>query len=309
MAMERQNSWILGFLLLLSTPGLPAQTPKAVPTQENSQPAETLLIGPGDALHVLVFDTPEMEQHARVTDAGELPLILGGNIKVAGLTPELAARAIEKVLLDGNYFRHPHVSVQVEEFAAQKVFVAGEVNQPGAFDTETPRSVIEVLALAGGLGPLADRKVLIQHRGSAEKIPFYVSNNGETALDSTVKVSPGDTVFVPKAGIAYVLGDVKMAGGYTMTNNEAQLSLLQLVARAGGTNNSAVPSHAKLIRKTASGTVEIAVNLSAMQHGKLADVPLQADDIVYVPFSYLRNSVVNAQGIATSLGSAALYRF
>ncbi len=295
--MRKTSSWILSLLLLLLTPALRSQT------------VETLLIGPGDALHLQVFDTPEMEQHVRVTDAGEIPLILGGNVKVAGLTPELAARAIERALRDGKFFSHPHVTVQVEEFAAQKVFVMGEVNQPGAFDTKTPRSVYEVLAMAGGLATLADRKVLIQRKGSQEKIPYFFSNNAETALDSSVKVNPGDTVFVPRAGIVYVLGDVRQAGGYTMTNNDAQLSLLQLVARAGGTNNSAVPSHARLIRKTASGTLEIAINISAMQKGKTTDIPLQANDIVYVPFSYLKNSFVNVQGIATSVGTAALYKF
>jgi polysaccharide export outer membrane protein len=295
--MRKKDSWILSLLLLLLTPALRSQT------------VETLLIGPGDALHLQVFDTPEMEQHVRVTDAGEIPLILGGNVKVAGLTPELAGRVIEKALIDGKFFSHPHVTVEVEEFAAQKVFVMGEVNQPGAFDTHAPRTVYEVLALAGGLTLLADRKVLIQRKGSQEKVPYFFSNNADAALDSSVKVNPGDTVFVPRAGIVYALGDVRQPGGYTMTNNEAQLSLLQLVARAGGMNNSAVPTHARLIRKSANGTVEIALNISAMQKGKTTDIPLQANDIVYIPFSYLRNSVVNVQGLATSLGTAALYKF
>jgi polysaccharide export outer membrane protein len=295
--MRKTGSWILSLVLLLLTPALRSQT------------AETLLIGPGDVLHLQVFDTPEMEQHVRVTDAGEIPLILGGNVKVSGLTPELAARAIEKALFDGKILSHPHVTVEVEEYAAQQVFVTGEVEHPGAFDIKTSHTVYEVLALAGGLATLADRKVLIQRKGSQEKIPYYFSNNANTALDSSVRVNPGDTVFVPKAGIAYVLGDVRMPGGYTMTNNEAQLSLLQLVARAGGTNNSAIPSHARLIRKTASGTIEIAINISAMQKGKTTDIPLEANDIVYVPFSYLKNSFANVQGITTSVGTAALYKF
>lgn len=295
--MRKTGSWILSLILFVLTPALRSQT------------VETLLIGPGDALHLQVFDTPEMEQHARVTDAGEVPLILGGNVKVSGLTPELAARAIEKALVDGKLLSHPHVTVEVEEYAAKQVFVTGEVEHPGAFDIKTQHSVYEVLALAGGLTILADRKVLIQRKGSQEKTPYYFSNNADAALDPSVKVNPGDTVFVPKAGIVYLLGDVRLAGGYIMNNNEAQLSVLQLVARAGGANNSAVPSHARLIRKTASGTVEIAINISAMQKGKTTDIPLVANDIVYIPFSYLKNSFVNVQGITTSLGTAALYKF
>jgi len=124
-----------------------------------------------------------------------------------------------------------------------------------------------------------------------------------------VKVNPGDTIVVPKAGIVYVIGDVARPGGYTMTNNEAQLSVLELIARAGGTTHTAVPSHARLIRKSSSGYVDIALPLSDMQKGKRADFALQADDMIYVPFSYLKNFAVSGSGIVASAGSAAVYRF
>jgi polysaccharide biosynthesis/export protein len=115
---------------------------------------------------------------------------------------------------------------------------------------------------------------------------------------------------VPKAGIVYILGDVRLPGGYTMTNNEARLTALQLVARAGGTNNTAVPSHAKLIRRSEGSYVELPLPLSAMQKGRHEDLELRAGDIVYVPFSYLRNfAVTGAASITSSVGSAAVYRF
>jgi polysaccharide export outer membrane protein len=129
-------------------------------------------------------------------------------------------------------------------------------------------------------------------------------------MDASVRINPGDTLYVPKAGIVYVLGDVKQPGGYTMTNNEAQLSVLQLVARAGGTNNSAVPSHARLVRKTGdSGYTETALQLSDMQKGKQSDQFLQPGDIVYVPFSYMRNFALQGSGLVASASSAAIYKF
>jgi polysaccharide export outer membrane protein len=274
-----------------------------------AQTQESLLIGPGDGLHVQVLDTPDLEEHARVTDAGELPVILGGNVKVAGLTPEQAARAIEKVLLDGNYLLHPQVLVTVEQYATQNVSVLGEVRAPGPHPIGTPRPVLDVLTMAGGLTEFADRKILIEHRGTGERVPYFVSNQPGVALDTSVKVYPGDTILVPKAGIVYVLGDVGHPGGYTMTNNEATISLLELVARAGGTTHTAVPSHARLIRKTDSGYVEMPVQLSAMQKGKRADLPLQAGDIVYVPFSYLLNFALGANALAASAATAVVYRF
>jgi polysaccharide export outer membrane protein len=274
-----------------------------------SQQNESLLIGPGDMVQVKVFDIPELEQVARVTDSGSIPLIMGGDVKVSSQTPEAAARIIEKVLLDGHFLLHPRVSVTVAEYATQKVSILGEVKAPGAYAINTPRSVIDVLTLAGGLNDIADRKVVIERRGTREKVPYFVSNQPDVVLDSAVTVSPGDSIIVPRAGIVYVLGDVARPGGYTMTNNEAQISALQLIARAGGTNHSAVPSSARLIRKTAGGYTAAILPLSAMQKGKKADFPLCPDDIIYVPFSYLRNFANQATGIAASVGSAVVYRF
>lgn len=293
--MRYASKWL--FLLLLTASGLPAQAP------------ESLLIGPGDMLHVQVFDTPELEQHARVTDAGELPLLLGGSVRVSALTPAEAARAIEKVLLDGHYLLRPKVLVAIEEYATQKVSLLGEVKTPGAYAIDTPRSVLDVLTLAGGLTELADRKILIERCNSQEKIPYFVSNKPDTAFDTAIQIHPGDTLFVPKAGIVYALGDVGRAGGYTMTNNEGKISALELVARAGGTNHSAVPSHAKLIRKDGDNYIEIPLPLSAMQKGNRIDMPLQPGDIVYVPFSYMRNIAGNAGGIAASAAGAMIYQF
>lgn len=275
-----------------------------------SQQSESLLIGPGDLLHVQVFDTPELDQHARVTDEGFLPLLLGGNVKVAHLTPEAAARSIEQSLIDGHFLLRPRVAVMIDEYASQKVSVLGEVKAPGSYAINTPRSVLDVLTLAGGLTEIADRKILIERKETKEKTSYYVSNDPKKAMDTSVHVNPGDTLYVPKAGITYVLGDVKMPGGYAMTNNDAQLSVLQLVARAGGTNHSATPSHARLIRKTEEGGyTETTLPLSAMQKGKQPDIFLRPNDIVWVPFSYLRNFALQGSGITASIASAAIYRY
>lgn len=270
---------------------------------------ETLLIGPGDMLHVQVFDTPELEQHARVTDTGDMPLVIGGNVHVAGVTPAQAAHSVEEALQKGQFLLHPKVAITVEEYATQKVSVIGEVKAPGAYAINTPRSVLDVLTLAGGLTDIADRKVLIERRGTRQRIPYFLSNNADAALDLAVEVNPGDSVLVPKAGIVYVLGDVARPGGYTMTNNEAQLTVLQLIARAGGTNHSAVPSHAKLIHKKGTAYIEEPLALSAMQKGKRADLALQPDDIIWVPFSYLRSFAGQTPAVLGGLGSAAVYKF
>jgi polysaccharide export outer membrane protein len=270
---------------------------------------ESLLIGPGDMLHVVVFETPELEQHARVTDAGDVSLLMGLKVHVANLSPAEAAKSIEDALSKGGFVNYPSVSVVVEEYATQQIYVLGEVKSPGAHGLRTPVSVIDALTMAGGLSELADRKILVERHGTKEQIPYFVSNQANVAFDSSIMVRPGDSVIVPRAGIAYALGDVKLPGGFTMTNNDGRLSVLELVARAGGTNHSAIPSHAKLIRKKDNGYVELALPLSDMQKGKVADIVLQPDDIVYVPFSYMRNFALNASSVVGAMGSAAVYRF
>ena len=274
-----------------------------------AQRTESLLIGPGDLLQVNVLDTPELNQAVRVTDAGMIPLIVGGDVQVSSQTPEAAARKIESVLFTGHFLLHPHVSVFIAEFATQKVSVLGEVKTPGAFAITTSRPVLDVLTLAGGLNDVADRRIVIERRGTHERISYFVSNTPEIALASDITVNPGDSVIVPRAGIVYVLGDVARPGGYTMSNNETAVSVLQLIARAGGTNHSAVPSRARLMRKSAGGYTDTPVPLSDMEKGRKPDFLLQADDIVYVPFSYLRNFGMQATGIVGSLGSAAIYQF
>jgi polysaccharide biosynthesis/export protein len=272
-----------------------------------AQSTESILIGPGDMLHIQVFDTPELEQHARLTDDGNVPLIFLGNVHVAGLTPEAAARLIESDLVQKQYMKHPQVSVSIESFATQGVLVSGQVAHPGSYQIETSRTVLDVLSLAGGLNDVADRHVTIERHGTGERVQYYLSNKPEEAFDHSVLIHPGDKVLVPKAPVAYMLGDVGRPGGYAFTNNSSQLTALQMLALAGGTPPTARPAVARLIRRNGDGFTEKEIQLSDMAKGKIADFQLQADDIIYVPFSYWKNAAMNAAQIASSAGSAAVY--
>ncbi len=278
----------------------------AQPTQP-TRTTESILIGPGDMLHIQVFDTPEMEQHARVTDDGNVPLMFLGNVHVAGLPPEGAARTIEMQLQQKELMKRPQVTVNIEQYATQGVLVIGEVKNPGSYQIDTSRPVLDVLTLAGGLTEVADRKITIERHDTGERVQYFVSNRPEDAFDHSVLIHPGDKLMVPKAGIVYALGDFAKPGGYTLSDNRSQLSAVQMLALAGGTPPTAMPSAARLIRRNGDGYTETKIQLSDMQKGKIADIQLQADDIIYVPFSYLKNMAVNATGIVASVGSAAIY--
>jgi polysaccharide export outer membrane protein len=270
---------------------------------------ESLLIGPGDQLHILVLDTPELEQHPRVTDAGQIPVVGIGSVSVGGLTPAQAAIKIQDALISSHYMNHPAVTVTVDQYATQTISVLGQVKLPGVFPITAPRSVLDAIALGGGLTDVADRHVTIQrHDRSIQPITYDLSNDANVALKDQVVVYPGDIVLVPHAGIAYVLGDVNRPGGIVMQNNHSQLTAIQAVSLAGGTHSSAVPSHAKLIRRTPNGGYQdIAMNFSRIQKGKDPDVVLQPDDVIYIPFSYVRNIGANASGIIAAAASASIY--
>jgi polysaccharide biosynthesis/export protein len=268
---------------------------------------ESLLIGPGDLIQVDVLDTPEMEQQVRVTDDGNAPLAYVGNVEVGGKTPADAAAAIQQLLISKNVMKHPQVTVRVQEYSTQDVSVLGQVRTPGAYPLTTPQPVLRVLSLAGGVTDIADRQVTVKRHGSSEQVTYTLSNDPQKMLTNMVMVNPGDIVMVPKAPIIYIMGDVGRPGGYAMSSNESHLTLLQAIARAGSANKTSVPSKVRLIRDTDQGEKETRIRLDDMEKGKIPDMDLQANDIVFVPFSWMKNIAMSGSTIAASTAGAAIY--
>jgi polysaccharide biosynthesis/export protein len=268
----------------------------------------SLLISTGDNLHITVLDMPNMEQHARVTDAGDVPVQGIGNVRVVNMSPGEAATAIHDRYVSSHFLNHPQVAVVVDQYATQEVTLIGEIKIPGAYPIATPRLILDVIALGGGLTEFADREVLVERHGDqTNPVRYNVSNNGQQALQDQVLVNPGDTVLVAKAGIVYVLGDVNRPGGYAMTsNNESQMSLLEALANAGGAAKTAKLGQARLLRK--SDHTETKISIGDIQKGKKADFAMAPGDILYVPFSYSKNLVIQSSGgIASAAGTAAVY--
>jgi polysaccharide export outer membrane protein len=267
----------------------------------------SLLISPGDALHISVLDMPELEQTPRVTDKGDVPIEGVGDVRVVNLTPSEAATAIRESYLKAHFLNHPQVSVVVDQYATQEVTLIGEFRTPGAYPIATPRPILDVIALGGGLSDSADRDILIERRGDqSHPIHYDLNNDGEQAIKEQVLVNPGDTVVVVKAGIVYVLGDVNRPGGYTMNNNESKISLLEALSIAGGPARTAKLNRARLIRK--ADHTEAQISLGDIQQGKRPDFPMLPGDILYVPFSYAKNLLITSSaGIVGAAGAAAIY--
>lgn len=287
------------FIFLLVAHGYGQATPAA---------KESLLIGPGDLLHLTVFREPEMEQKARVQDSGNISIELVGDVHVSGLTPAGAADVIEHLYKSGGYLNHPQVSLTVDEYATQGVAVIGQVQKPGMLPITTPLDVLDVLSMAGGLTEAADRHILIRRKGNeAAPVSVFLPNNAQGTLDAAkIMVEPGDTVVVPKAGIVYVLGDVARPGGYVM-QDDSQLTVLQALAMASGVTKTASERNTRLLHRVNGTVTEQKLPLRQMELGKKPDMQLQADDVIYVPFSMAKNVALGATSIVASASSAAVY--
>jgi polysaccharide export outer membrane protein len=116
--------------------------------------------------------------------------------------------------------------------------------------------------------------------------------------------SRGNTVVVPQAGIVYVLR-INL-GGYAL-NSSGGVTLLQVLAAAGGPTHLAAVSGTKMVRRTPSGLKELSVPMKDLLRAKAAGIPMNPGDIVYVPSSKVK-SALNAGALASSAGAAAIYR-
>jgi len=276
----------------------------------NAQPTNQLLrLGPGDLLHITVYNMPELEQRVRVSEEGMVSLSLIGEIKVIGMTAEELNREITKKLKEGEFVKRPNVTVLVEEYTTQGVAVIGEVPKPGIVPIYSSHSLLDILSAAGGLKETASTEILIRRQGqSGEPEKIHFSRDGKSLNGPIVTVSPGDQVIVPLAGIVYLLGDLNRPGGYVMSEN-GKITILQALAMAGGPTRTAAENSARLLRTTPDGLQEKPILLKDIMKGKQPDFELQAKDIIYVPFSQLKNALLGSQAMLGAASSAAVFHF
>jgi polysaccharide export outer membrane protein len=308
-------------------------------------------IGPEDLLQISVLEAPDLDRTVRVSDDGEISLPLLGTVQAAGLTSR-GLEAVLENLLRHTYMKNPHVSVFVKEMKSHPVSVFGAVEKPGVYQIREPKTLIEVLSMAEGLATDAgDTVIVMRHPGdpgipvagsspsatdglryvkAASVQPSEPSSNAEAGsasidislkklLDSNdarynVPVYPGDVVKVTRAGIVYVVGEVRRPGGFLLKTNE-NISVLQALALAEGLTPTAESKHARLIlaSKANGARTQVAIDLNKILKGKAPDQLLQANDILFIPNSsrksVLHGFVQSMGGIATAVSGAAVYRY
>jgi len=245
------------------------------------------LIGPGDLLEVSLYGIQDYKAEGRVGSNQQVSLPMIGAVTVGGLTTAQAEKVIAEKLVAAQLYNNPQVEVFVKEYTSEGISVLGEVNKPGIYELLGARRLYDAISSAGGMTKTAGRYVLITHRGDPEhstRIP--ISADAKSVADN-VPLQAGDTVVVSKAGLVYVVGDVRMAGGFVMENDK-NITVLQAIALAQGIGPNPSLNAAKLIRTTPTGRQDMPLELKKILTAKAPDIQLQADDIVFIPDSALR---------------------
>jgi polysaccharide export outer membrane protein len=237
-------------------------------------------------LDVSEFHTPEFHSTMRVSAEGTVRLPMVNEVQVGGMDELGAAHAIESVLLSKGMLLHPQVSVLVTIYAGQDVSVLGEVARPGVYAYTLHHRLLDLVSTAGGLSQNAGRLVNVFHRADPKTPHPVVLDPGGTddQADHNPELSPGDTVQVSRAGLAYVIGDVVRPGGFAVDPVQG-LTVVQALSLAWGPTQNAGASKALLIREQKGGRTLITLNLRRMIHGQDPDQPIYDRDILFVPDS------------------------
>jgi polysaccharide biosynthesis/export protein len=193
------------------------------------------LLGAGDLLQVTVFESKELKTTVRVSSRGYITLPLLGQIKVKGLTAREAEIEIEKGYR-AKYIKDPHVSVFVEEHMSKRVTLVGQFKQPGTYEYPSKQTLLDVMALAGGLTDKAGNMVQIRRHDVRPGEPNVLVIDLDQLIkvgrtDLNVSINGGDIIFAPEAGHFFVDGAIRRAGSYPIRE---KLDLREALVTAGG---------------------------------------------------------------------------
>jgi polysaccharide export outer membrane protein len=286
----------------------------------------TYLLGAEDELQISGPEPDEVPTKiVRVDGEGDIQVPLVGRIHVAGLTVQQAEQEVNKKL--AVYVKKPQAALDVKELRSQPASVLGAVNQPGVHQVEGRKTLLEMISLAGGVRPDAGYSIRITRQVEWGCIPLpgaTMDASGQFSVaqvklqdimeakvpEENIQIFPHDVISVPKAELIYVTGDVKKSGGFILGEKQ-NMSVLQAISMAEGLGTAPDTKHAKILRMVpgADQRTEIPVDLKTILQGKGQDVPLQGNDILFVPDSTGRKIAIRALEAAIQTGTGlAIYR-
>jgi polysaccharide export outer membrane protein len=254
-------------------------------------------------LDISVYGVPELSQKARINNTGDVYLPLIDYVHLAGLTPDEAQGMIAKRLSDGGFVNNPHVVLMVSESASSSVSLLGEVAHPGVYTVAGERRILDLISAAGGFTDKSSRAITITHRSDPThstrvKLPSDLAPSDA----NNVVVEPGDTIVVQHGPVFYVVGDVGRPSAFV--SDSENLTILKAIALAGGANRTASMGGTTILRRTPQGTLQIKVPLKQILSAKVQDMPMQSEDILFVPSSTRKVVVARSAEALTQMATA-----
>lgn len=300
---------LMAFAMLTKGQAVQKNPLAAPPSPGPTLPAQK--VGPNDLLSVSVEDCPELTRNFRVSADGTLALpLLKKRLRVAGKLPEEIETDISQALINDQLLVQPVVSVSVAEYRSVPVSVMGCVKRPITFQAVGGVTLLDALAKAEGLSADAGPEILVSRSGAEDGTPGLLQripvkgliDNADPSLN--IRLYGGEEIRVPTVGRVYVVGNVKKSGAFPILDG-SNTTVLKAIAISEGllpyTNKQA------FIYRTEAGKSsrnEISIELSRIMDRKAPDVPLQANDILYIPDSKGRKMTAQTLERLAGFGSA-----
>lgn len=233
------------------------------------------IVGPQDVLAITVWDQADLGGKFSVETDGSFTFPLIGRVRVAGRTLRAVEDLLVSGLTEGKFFRAPQVTVGVEQYRSQRVFVLGQVRTPGPYPLTGDMTLIELLALAGSTtGEAGAEAVILRARpGQRATAPADPPTDLDKRTDGVIRVDidldrgrasqnvqlhDGDTIYVPRAELVYVYGQVNSPGGYPLRKDT---TILQALSLAGGLTDRGSTGRIRIVRVVNGKRSEIKANL------------------------------------------------
>ena len=239
--------------------------------------AAEYVIGAADVLFISVLGNKDLDTVSSVTPGGKISFPLVGDVQAAGLTAEELADRLMRALSEK--IKSPVVSVSLREINSYRVYVLGGVAKPGVLSSKSEITLLQALALAGGVTPGADLTLGYVARGNRRLDADFRKLVMQGDLSQNIILKPEDVVVVPTSpkNAVFVMGEVRNPGTIPL-EPEGGYTILQLLARAGGFSQFAKPSRTVIIREEGGGKQIIPVDVQ-----KIIDNPQEAKDVVLKP--------------------------
>ncbi|MEO8935373.1 MAG: polysaccharide export protein EpsE [Burkholderiaceae bacterium] len=236
-------------------------------------------LGAGDSIRVTVFQNPDMTVETRVSEDGSISYPLVGRVVIGGLAIGAAEKKIAAALKDGGFLKGPQINIQLMEIRGNKVSVLGQVNRAGSFPLQTTTTrVSQMLAEAGGVTTIGDDRLIVT--GTRAGNPFRREIDMDALYrnqrpDDDIVLAGGDTIYVPRAPMFFIYGEVVKPGSYRI---ERGMTMRQALAAGGGLTLRGTERRLKVVRANAAGvSSKISVDL---------DDPVRPGDVVTVSESF-----------------------